>query len=130
MSDNMDAPSCEEHGLIECHKCTEEALPNRAKHNHFTRDIKAFGKCPACDQTRMMSMTDSEKRQAVLRAAVEFADMEMLSVSVAAPAAGLYEAKGHLLAMVRNLIGVHPGRSREYGHISYRMMKYKEENFK
>lgn len=26
------------------------------KHNHLTRDIKAFGKCPACDRTRM-SMT-------------------------------------------------------------------------
>lgn len=34
-----------------CDSCLATRLSNRktAKHNHITRDIKIFGKCPACD---------------------------------------------------------------------------------
>lgn len=71
--------------------------------------------------------TDNEKRWAVLEAAVEYADLEMLSMSVAAPAAGLDRARHGLLHAVRRLIGVESGRESEYGHISYRMLKYKEQ---
>lgn len=89
------------------------------KHNHMTRDIKPVGQCPGCDQSR---------RWGVLRAALEYADLELLSISVAAPAAGLYEAKEKFLNSVKALIGVDHARWNEHGHISYRMNKYKKEH--
>ncbi len=60
-------------------------------------------------------------------AALRYAELEMLSRSVAAPAAGLNEAHNDLLAVVKHLIGVEVGRGNEWGHISYRLMKYRED---
>lgn len=74
-----------------------------------------------------MSMSDNDRRWAVLEAAIEFADLEMLSMSVAAPAAGLSGARHRLLHAVRKLIGVESGREAEYGHIAYRMGEYRKQ---
>lgn len=64
----------------------------------------------------------------MLRAALEYADLELLSMSVAAPAAGLYEAKERFLNSVKGLIGVDHARWNEHGHISYKMQNYKKEH--
>lgn len=73
---------------------------------------------------------DSRLRWKVLEAAVDVARLDMLSHSVAAPAAGLYEAHSKLNAMVRHLVDVDPRRSSEFGHIDYKIAAYKKATFK
>lgn len=73
---------------------------------------------------------DSRLRWMVLEAAIEVAYLDMLSHDVAAPAAGLYEARSRLNAVVRGLVNVDPRRAQEFGHVSYKIQQYKKENFK
>jgi hypothetical protein len=60
--------ACDHHRLADvCLPCLhaaravrEAATPTDTRHNHFTRDIKAPGKCPACDRHHAQAATPNE----------------------------------------------------------------------